>query len=239
MTVCSPDDNPLHHDCAALLFDMDGTVLSSIRAAERVWATWGQSHGLDVQAFLPTIHGVRAVDTLRRLALPGIRPEAEAERITQAEIDDVEGIEEIVGAAEFLSSLPTDRWAIVTSAPRALAVRRIGAAGLPLPSVLIAAEDVGRGKPAPDCFLLAAKRLGANPRECLVFEDAPAGISAAEAAGAAIVVVTATHTHSEPLVASGALRTLADYHDIRLLPQQNGLLRVEFMPATTPWQSGS
>jgi sugar-phosphatase len=175
---------------------MDGTILSSIAAAERVWARWARRHGLDVAAFLPTIHGMRSVETVRRLGLPGLDPEAEAAAITAEEMDDVEGIEQIAGIAAFLASLPLDRWAVVTSAPRALALRRIAAAGLPVPPLLVAAEDVTRGKPAPDCFELAAKRLGVAARDCLVFEDAPAGIAAAEAAGASVVVITFTHAHA-------------------------------------------
>jgi sugar-phosphatase len=113
-----------------------------------------------------------------------------------AEIEDVEGVEAIEGAAAFLASLPSDRWAIVTSLPRRLAVRRLEAAGMPTPDVIVTGEDVERGKPAPDCFLLAAKRLGRKIEDCLVFEDAPAGIQAAETAGAAVVVVTAAQKHS-------------------------------------------
>ena len=180
---------------AAFLFDMDGTILTSIVAAERVWAGWARRHGLDVETFLPTIHGVRSVETVRRLALPGLDPEAEAAEITRLEIEDVEGVEAIAGAAAFLAALPADRWAIVTSAPRALATRRLEAARLPVPPVMITAEDVERGKPAPDCFLLAATRLGVPADQCLVFEDTPAGIAAAEAAGAAVMVITVTHAH--------------------------------------------
>jgi sugar-phosphatase len=180
---------------AAFLFDMDGTILSSIAAAERVWAAWARRHGLDVDAFLPTIHGVRTVDTIRRLALPGVNPETEAAALTRMEMEDVDGIEPIAGAGAFLASLPTDRWAIVTSAPRALAVRRIEAAGLPLAPIMITAEDVERGKPAPDGILIAAKRLVLPAEECLVFEDTMAGIAAAEAAGASVVVITAVHDH--------------------------------------------
>jgi mannitol-1-/sugar-/sorbitol-6-phosphatase len=179
----------------ALLFDMDGTILSSIAAAERVWAAWARRHGVDVGTFLPTIHGVRSVETVRRLGLPGVDPETEAAAITAAEIEDVEGIEAIAGAADFLASLPAERWAIVTSAPRALATARIQAAGLPLPPAMISAEDVEHGKPAPDCFLLAAARLRVAPEDCLVLEDSDAGIAAAEAAGAAVLVITATHAH--------------------------------------------
>ena len=182
---------------AAFLFDMDGTILSSIEAAERVWARWALRHGLDVAAFLPTIHGMRSVETVRRLGLPGVDAEAESAAITREEMDDVAGIEGIAGIHAFLATLPAGRWAVVTSAPRALALRRIAAAGLPSPDLLIAAEDVTHGKPAPDCFVLAATRLGVHPRDCLVFEDAPAGIAAAEAAGASVLVITATHAHPQ------------------------------------------
>jgi mannitol-1-/sugar-/sorbitol-6-phosphatase len=180
---------------AALLFDMDGTIVNSIAAAERVWVAWAERHGLDVEAFMPTIHGVRGIETITRLGLPGVDPAAEAEAILLAEMEDVDGVEAIEGAAVFLASLPPDRWAIVTSSPRRLALRRLAAAGLPVPAVLVTAEDVEHGKPAPDCFLLAAERLGQRIEDCLVFEDAPAGIEAAEAAGAAVAVVTVTHRH--------------------------------------------
>ena len=104
----------------AFLFDMDGTVLTSIAAAERVWTTWAVRHGVDVKAFLPTIHGARAIDTITRLGLPGVDAEAEAKWITEAEIEDVEGVFEVAGAAAFLKLLPAHQWAIVTSAPLSL-----------------------------------------------------------------------------------------------------------------------
>ncbi|GLS45711.1 HAD-IA family hydrolase [Methylobacterium brachythecii] len=180
---------------AAFLFDMDGTILTSIASAERVWSLWAERHGLDVATFLPTIHGVRTVETIARLGLPGVDPVAEADAIMRAEMEDVSDITPIAGAAAFLAALPRERWAIVTSAPRLLAERRIAAAGLPLPPLMIAAEDVEFGKPAPDCFLLGAQKLGVAARDCLVFEDSPAGLAAADAAEAAALVVTATHSH--------------------------------------------
>ena len=196
----------------AVLLDMDGTILNSIKAAERIWAAWAERHGIDVDAFLPTIHGVQSVETIRRAGIEGVDPVAEAAAITQAEIEGVEGIEEIAGAAVFLSALPETRWGIVTSAPRALALRRIEAANLPVPPLLIAAEDVARGKPAPDCFRLGAERLGTTADRCLVIEDSVAGIAAAESAGAMVLVVTATHHKAKEV----GHPTIVDYDDLVL-----------------------
>ena len=203
----------------AFLFDMDGTVLNSIAAAERIWAAWAVRHGVDVETFLPTIHGVRAIDTITRLNLPGVDAEAQAAFITEAEIADVEGIVEIPGAAAFLNSLPKDRWAMVTSAPRDLALRRMAAAGIPAPAVMITAEDVQAGKPDPAGYLLAAKRLGLEARDCLIFEDAAVGIQAAEAAGAPLMIITTTHQH--PLETAHA--TLASYAAVSVRVDSNGL----------------
>jgi mannitol-1-/sugar-/sorbitol-6-phosphatase len=209
-------------DFGAVLFDMDGTILSSIQAAERVWAAWARSHGLDVGLVLSTMHGVRAVETIRRLGLPDIDPVSEAERVTLAEMEDVEGIEALGGAADLLGGLPRDRWAIVTSAPRVLALRRLAAAGLPVPDVLVSADDVEHGKPAPDCFLLAAERLGQPAGACLVFEDTVAGVQAADAAGMASIVITATH--ATPIETQSA--TIVDYGALRIVQQADGLLRL-------------
>jgi len=206
----------------AFLFDMDGTLLSSIACAERVWTRWARRHGVDVAAFLPTIHGMRAVETVGRLQLPGVDPVAEAAAIHAEEMVDVEGIAAIAGVAAFLGALPADRWAVVTSAPRELALRRIAAAGLPGPPRIIAAEDVARGKPAPDCFVLAASMLGVSVHDCLVFEDAPAGIAAAEAAGADVLVVTATHAHPMDTRHPG----IADYAALAPRIEADGALRL-------------
>ncbi|MEZ2218396.1 HAD-IA family hydrolase [Rhizobium sp. RCC_161_2] len=186
---------PLHPDRSfgAFLFDMDGTVLNSIAVGERVWTAWALQHNVDVESLLAIVHGRKAAETITRLGLSGIDPVEEARLLTLAEIADVAGVVPIAGAIDFLSALPRDRWAIVTSAPRDLAAVRLKAAGIPWPPLLIAGEDVQNGKPAPDCFLLAAKTLGQPTEECLVFEDAPAGIEAAEAAGAAVAVISATH----------------------------------------------
>lgn len=205
---------------AAFLFDMDGTVINSIAAAERVWTKWAERHGLDVATFLPTIHGKRAIETIGGLMLPGVDVVAEADALLKAEADDLEGIVPIPGAVAFLESLPPERWAIVTSAPRELALLRIQAAGIPVPTMMVTAEDVTHGKPAPDCFLLAAQRLGVEARDCLVFEDAPAGIAAGEASGASVMVISATHVH--PMVTPHP--TIRSYDEIGIATDESGFI---------------
>ncbi|MCK8687089.1 HAD-IA family hydrolase [Pseudomonas umsongensis] len=227
----SAPESVLNVPYRAFLFDMDGTILTSIAAAERVWAAWAVRHGVDVENFLPTIHGVRAIDTINRLALPGVDAEAEAAWITEAEIEDVEGVEEVAGAARFLQSLPADQWAIVTSAPRALALRRMAAAGIPEPAVLVTAEDVAAGKPDPAGYRLAAQRLDVEISDCLVFEDATVGILAAEAAGADLLIVTATH--EQPIVTAHA--TLAGYDEVVARVDAHGVIRLRTLhPGSEP-----
>jgi mannitol-1-/sugar-/sorbitol-6-phosphatase len=207
----------------AFLFDMDGTLLNSIAAAERVWSIWAQRHGLDVAAFLTTIHGARAIDTITRQALPGVDPEVEAQWITEAEINDVEGVVAIPGAVAFLNDLPGDQWALVTSAPRTLALRRLQAAGITPPAVLVTAEDVVTGKPDPACYVLGARRLGVPVQECLVFEDATVGIRAGEAAGADVMVVTSTHL--KPMVTKHP--SISGYEKLQVRRSADGLLCVQ------------
>lgn len=193
---------------AAMLFDMDGTVLNSIAATERAWTCWAERLGLDARVVLKDIHGRRAADTVRGLNIPGLDAVAEGGEILRLEMEDVDGVHPVPGVREFLRSLPADCWAIVTSAPRALAVRRLQAAGLEVPAVVITADDIARGKPDPSGFQLAAARLGVNAVDCVAFEDAAAGIQAAEAAGAAVIVITATHSRPLP-TRHPALRSFA------------------------------
>ncbi len=215
-------------DYAAFLFDMDGTILNSIAAAERVWGRWAAGQGLDVDAFLPTMHGKRGIDTITSLNLPGIDPQVEADIILRGEIEDVEGVVPIAGAVEFLSALPPGRWGIVTSSPIELAKRRLGAAGIPVPRYMVTAEDVTIGKPDPQGYLLGAERLGADPSDVLVFEDVMAGIRAGEAAGSDVMVITATHTH--------ALQTrhsrIHDYLDVVPRMTAEGRLLIAAKPTT-------
>jgi mannitol-1-/sugar-/sorbitol-6-phosphatase len=220
--VTAPKTLVLNKPYAAFLFDMDGTILNSIVAAERVWTKWAQKHGLDVATFLPTIHGVRGFDTISNLGLPGVDPQAETVQICADEMVDLEGIVPIDGAIAFLNSLPRDRWAIVTSAPKELALVRMAKAGIPRPDIMVTGEDVTEGKPNPRCFMLGAEKLGVNIADCLVFEDAPAGILAGEASGASVVVITATHTHKHET----ALATIPDYTGYKALTGSDGRVSI-------------
>lgn len=204
----------------AFLFDMDGTLITSTLAAERVWTRWAERHGLDVAALLSVMHGVRAIDTIRNQNLPDIDLDAEVAWVERGEIEDVEGVAPIAGAIDFVKRLPPNRWAVVTSASVSLARARLKAAGVTPPAVMITAEDVERGKPDPAGYLKAAATLGFDIADCLVFEDAEAGIKAGEAAGADVVVVTAAWTH--PLETNHP--TLANYADVGLEVGTDGTL---------------
>jgi sugar-phosphatase len=212
---------PTDRSFAAFLFDMDGTLLDSIASANRCWRQWAEGHGLDFAQIQPTMHGMRAVETIRRWA-PHLDVATEYAALTQAEMDDMDDVVAISGADLFLRALPRDRWALVTSAPRQLAERRIAAAGLIDPPLLVTADDVAHGKPAPDCFLLAAQRLGVAPAQCLVWEDAAAGIAAAEAAGMGVVVIGATH--SVPMDTPHPV--IAGYDDLEVGVRPDGSLQL-------------
>lgn len=214
----------------AFLFDMDGTLITSIAAAERVWTRWAERHGLDLATFIPTIHGVRAIDTIRRQNLSGVDLDAEVAWVERAEIEDLDGVVPIPGAVEFVRRLPPDRWAVVTSASVPLAEARLEAAGLAPPRVLITAADVERGKPDPAGYHMAARALGFAAADCLVFEDAEAGIEAGEAAGADVVVITAARTH--PLATPHP--TLTNYEDARIETSADGWLSLGFHRNTSP-----
>ena len=182
-----------------LLFDMDGVLISSIGSVERCWKRWAKLYNVPDAENFQVPHGVRATDVIRML-----KPQfsdAEVEEglriIEDMEVDDTEGLAVLPGAKVLLSSLPADRWAIVTSATHRLTLARLVAAGLPVPDRLISADMVKRGKPDPEPYQRGAELLGLAAADCVVVEDAPSGVGAGLAAGSRVLGVTTTHPADE------------------------------------------
>jgi mannitol-1-/sugar-/sorbitol-6-phosphatase len=173
----------------AVLLDMDGTLIDSTPAVARSWQRWGELWGVG-DPFASHEHGRPAREIVAG-HLPADRVDEAFASIEALEVADTEGIVVLPGARELLDALPHDAWAIVTSCSRPLADARIAAVGLE-PPVLVTASDTAVGKPAPDPYLEAARRLGVDPADCLVIEDAPAGIVAGRAAGMATLAVHGT-----------------------------------------------
>lgn len=188
--------------CRGVLFDLDGVLVDSTPAVARVWAGWAREHGFEPDEVVRSAHGKPSIATIREL-LPGADHEAENREVERREIEDVDGVIPLPGAMELLQALPPERWAIVTSCTRPLAHVRIGAAGLPKPKHLVTADDVLRGKPNPEPYLKGAQILGVAAKDCVVLEDAPAGIRAGKASGARVLALRTTASDVE-LQESGA-----------------------------------
>lgn len=181
----------------ALLFDLDGTLVDSTPAVVRAWTRWAVEHGVTEAQFRSVhAHGRTAAELVADL-LPAERVAGAVRRIEELELADVDGVVPLPGAARLLAELPADRWTIVTSGVRSLATKRIRAAGLPVPERFVTADDVRRGKPDPEPYLTGAALLGVPPERCVVVEDAPAGLTAARAAGAGTLAVVSTHRADE------------------------------------------
>ena len=201
----------------ALLLDMDGTLVHSTTEVETVWRLWCQGHRLDPAPVLAMCHGVRSREVIRALA-PQLDLAREVALLDELEIQHAGVAEPIAGARTLLAALAQDRWALVTSASQRVARHRLASAGLPLPRLLIGAEDVVRGKPDPEPYLLAARQLGLAPADCLVFEDAPAGIRSALQAGCQVVQIG-----GDKRLDGGVRARLEDWRQIRLTEDEAGL----------------
>lgn len=197
--------------CQAILFDMDGTLVDSTRCVEAVWSRWAERHGLEVNYVLAASHGRRTLDALREIA-PQLDLAQEALRLDAEELAWTEGIKAVQGAAALLRQLPPNRWAIVTSAGRGLAKLRLECAGLPVPEVLVCADDVPTGKPNPAGYLQAAKLLRIPADQCLVIEDTPAGVLAGRSAGMQVLAITTTY----PAACFLETRCIRDFNGIQI-----------------------
>jgi mannitol-1-/sugar-/sorbitol-6-phosphatase len=187
--------------CSAILFDLDGVLIDSTPAVTRVWARWATMHGFNPQEVIRAAHGRPSISTIREY-LPDSDDYVENALVERAEIEDMEGVVPFPGARELLAALPPHRWTIVTSCTRPLAEARLGAAGLPIPERLLTSSDVQNGKPNPEPYIKAAALLGFAPSDCIVVEDAPAGIHSGKAAGARVIAVRTT-AEDEELEKSG------------------------------------
>lgn len=178
-----------------LLFDMDGVLISSIGGVVRCWRRWAEMYSIPDWENYVIPHGTRAIDIIRQL-----RPDLDEAGVHEGlrviedlEIEDVSDLKVLPGVRELLASLPLERWSIVTSATRRLLLGRLKAAELPVPDRIIAGDEVVNGKPHPEPYITGAKLLGFAPADCIVFEDAPAGVGAGVAAGCRVLGVLGTH----------------------------------------------
>ena len=191
--------------CSAMLFDLDGVLLDSTRVVAQQYTQWAQEHGLDPAEVLKAAHGVRTIEVVRRVA-PHLDAEAETLKIEQREAA-AEGIVPVPGAVALVNSIPRGLWGVVTSGTRFLATTRMRKFGIPIPDVLVTADDVKHGKPDAEPYRRGAELLGFEPATCLVVEDAPAGIRAGHAAGMKVISLPTTcareELHEADVIVSG------------------------------------
>ena len=211
-------------NCAAILFDLDGVLVDSTGSVTRQWKRWAQEHNINPQKVVEIAHGVRSIEIVRQLA-PHLDAEAEVARLEKREADDQDGVAVMPGAAELVQAIPDGRWCVVTSGTRYLATSRLSLANLPTPRVLVSADDVSKGKPDPEPYLMGARLLGMNPSECLVIEDAPAGIRAAHAGEMKAIGITSTYPASALHEAEAVVQRLEQIRVKR--PAASGSLTVE------------
>jgi sugar-phosphatase len=206
--------------CHGVLFDLDGVLVDSTPAVARVWTKWALAKGFrDPEEIVRQAHGRPSADTVRDL-LPGADFELENEVILRGEIADTEGVVALPGVRELLNSLPADQWAIVTSCARPLAEIRLKTAGLPIPHRLQTCDDVRRGKPDPEPYLKGAALLGVPAGQCVVFEDAPAGIRSGKAAGALVIALPTTSSPAD-LEQAGADWIISGYDHLAVGKSNN------------------
>ena len=193
--------------CSAILFDLDGVLVDSTRAVDREWREWAARKGVDGDAIMAIAHGVRTVEVIRRVA-PHLDAEAEAAAIENHEAGDQRGVMVMPGSVDLVRSIPQGRWGVVTSGSRLLATNRLRHCGLPVPEDLVTSDDVTHGKPHPEPYLKGAELLGFRPADCLVIEDAPAGIQSARAAGTKVVGIASTYGLDALQQANAVIRRL-------------------------------
>jgi sugar-phosphatase len=210
---------------SALLFDLDGVLVDSTPAISRVWTQWAIKHGFEPEKTVREAHGRPSIEAIRDL-LPDADHEALNLEIEGREIEDVEGVVPLPGALELLTSLPANRWTIVTSCTRPLAEVRVHAAGLPVPPKMVTSSEITNGKPHPEPYLKGAQTLNVAIADCIVIEDVPAGIRSGKAAGARVIALRTTAPDAD-LISSGADWVLDSCAAISAVADlASGLLRI-------------
>jgi mannitol-1-/sugar-/sorbitol-6-phosphatase len=197
--------------CTAVLFDLDGVLVDSTGSVARQWRLWAAENGLDPERIIKIAHGRRTIEVVRLLT-PQLNAETEVRKIEKREADDIDGVRVMPGASDLVSTLPDSQWGVVTSGTNYLAQSRLRHADLPVPRVLVSADDVTQGKPHPEPYLKGAQLLGVAPGDCLVIEDAPAGVRSAQAAGMKAISLTSTYTAAELHEADAVVGSLAQIH---------------------------
>lgn len=209
----------------AILFDLDGVLVDSRKAVERHWRGWAVEHGVEPGRIFAIMHGRRTAEIIREFA-PSPTLEEDARALEMAAAYDLDGVEEVAGARELLTSLQQGQWAIVTSGSRPMAEARLQHTGLPVPQVFITSADVLNGKPDPEGYLKAASLLGITPAECVIIEDAPAGLSAARAAGIFSIAVATTAMPEELREADMCIPSLASLRAEQISTPQGAQLEI-------------
>ena len=196
-------------NCAAILFDLDGVLVDSTQSVDREWREWASRKGVDGDAIMAIAHGVRTVEVIRRVA-PHLNAEAEADEIENREAHDQAGVTVMPGSVDLVKSIPEERWGVVTSGSRLLASARLQFCGLPVPRVLVTSDDVTQGKPHPEPYLKGAQQLGFKPSDCIVIEDAPAGIHSARSGGMRVIGITSTYERADLFEADFVIGSLLE-----------------------------
>lgn len=208
--------------CAAILFDLDGVLVDSTGSVDRTWRAWARERGIDEQKVVAVAHGVRALEVIRKVA-PHLDADAEVRRLETREIGDHDGVRAMPGVVKLLQTLPDRRWGVVTSGSRYIASSRLSSFGIPEPPVLITADDVVNGKPHPEPYLRGAKLLGVRPEDCLVIEDAPAGIRSAHAGGMKVIGFASTYQKEQLADADAVVRS---FQELSVRVEKDSHLRV-------------
>ena len=212
----------------AIVFDLDGVLVDSMPAIRAYWTDWAKRHEVSSDEVLASLH-LTAEELVRKFA-PSLDAVAEAHATAEGQARVETGITPFDGGRALIDRLPAGRWAVVTSGRRVLARRHLALGRLPVPSVLITAEDTPRGKPDPAGYRLAAERLGIAPQDSLAVEDSPAGVRAARHAGMAVIAVTNTHPASELHEADTVIDSLTEMR----LAIDKGERPLEVILATPP-----